>query len=102
MHIPITSPSDLGLVIRATRKSLNLRVDDLAGFAGVGPVFAMDVEHGKPTVQFGRVMRLLEQLGIRLTVDMPDAAAPGLEALREHGLRPRAKRTRRSSPDDAS
>lgn len=91
MHVPIRSADDLGLVVRATRKARQLRVDDLAAFAGVGPVFAMDVEHGKATVQFGRVLRLLEQLGLRLSVDMPDDAAPKLETLRARGLRPRKK-----------
>jgi hypothetical protein len=68
----------------------------MAAFADVGPVFALDVEHGKPTVQFGRVLRLLEQIGLHLTVDVPDGVLPMLEALRARGLRPRKKRARAS------
>jgi len=35
-------------------------------------VFLRDVECGKPTVQLGRVLRLLQELGIRITLDIPD------------------------------
>ena len=94
MRIPITNPKELGLVVRATRKTQNLRLDDAAAFANVGPVFAMDVEYGKPTVQFGRVLRLLEQLGLKLTVDVPDGVMPTLEALRARGLRQRKTRAK--------
>ncbi|HEY7377870.1 MAG TPA: hypothetical protein VH542_04210 [Steroidobacteraceae bacterium] len=91
MQITIKDSRDLGLVVRATRKTQGLRIDDLAAFAGVGPVFAIDVEHGKPTLQFGRLLRVLEQLGLRLTVELPDSAGPALEALRSQGLRRRKK-----------
>ena len=73
MRIPISNTADLGHVIRAARKAQGLRLDDAAAFAGVGTVFAGDVERGKPTVQLGRVLRLLEQLGLRLIIDAPDA-----------------------------
>ena len=32
--------------------------------AGVGPVFVREVERGKETVQLGRVLKLLSELGI--------------------------------------
>src|SRR5580765_884710 len=46
MLVPITSIADLGLAIRATRHTQNLRLDDVAGAAGVSHVVAIDVEHG--------------------------------------------------------
>lgn len=98
MLVQINKPEDLGLAIRATRKVQKLRLDDTAAFAGVGPVFAMDVEHGKPTVQLGRVLRLLEQLGLQLKVDMPDVAVAMFETLRARGLRPRKKRASAPRP----
>jgi transcriptional regulator with XRE-family HTH domain len=83
---------ELGLVIRAVRRAQGLRLDDAAAFAGVGPVFAGDVEHGKETVQLGRVLKLLAQLGLEVVIDAPDAAAGELAALRARGLRERKKR----------
>ena len=98
MRIVITIPADLGLLVRATRKAQGLRLDDIAAFAGVGPVFAGDVEHGKETVQLGRVLKLMQQLGLKVVVDVPDAVAPTLESLRARGLRERKKR-RKPAPD---
>jgi transcriptional regulator with XRE-family HTH domain len=92
MKIKITTPAELGLVIRAARRAQGLRLDDAAAFAGVGPVFAGDVEHGKETVQLGRVLKLLAQLGLEVVIDAPDAAAGELAALRARGLRERKKR----------
>ncbi len=92
MKITIQSLADLGVLVRATRKSHNLRLDDVAGGANLGPVFVGDVEHGKETVQFGRVLRLLDELGIALTADFPDAASAELEKLKAKGIKPRTSR----------
>jgi len=50
MKFPVKSAADLGLLVRATRKSNHLRLDDVAGSAQLGAVFVGDVEHGKATV----------------------------------------------------
>lgn len=92
MKVKIATPAELGLVIRAARRAQGLRLDDAAAFAGVGPVFTGDVEHGKETVQLGRVLRLLKQLGLEIVIEAPDAAAGELAALRSRGLRERKKR----------
>ncbi|MBS0349088.1 MAG: helix-turn-helix transcriptional regulator [Proteobacteria bacterium] len=98
MRVPIHTVSDLGLALRATRKAQGVRGDDLAGAAGVGHVFLIDVEHGKDTVQLGRVLRLLDEAGLRLTVDVPTEAEPVLATLRSNGLL-RAKRSQRVLAD---
>lgn len=95
MQIPINSPQDLGLVIRATRRAQKVRLDDLSGCAGVGHVFTRDAEHGKETIQLGRVMRLLDELGIRLLVDMPNEANGEFARLQQTGLRPTKRSARR-------
>lgn len=92
MLIDIPSPQALGLLIRATRKTQKLRMDDLAGSASVGPVFVREVERGKETVQLGRVMQLLSELGITLKADLPDDALPALEGLRQTGVKPLKRR----------
>ena len=93
------SPQELGLLIRATRKSQKIRLDDLAGSARVGHVFAREVERGKPTVQLGRVMRLLAELGIELKADVPSDVMQEIARLEAAGvkpLRPRRGAKRRS------
>ena len=95
MQIPISNAHDLGLVVRASRKAQGLRLDDAAAFAGVGPVFAGDVERGKPTVQLGLVLRLLEQLGLKVIIDAPDATEAVLATLQARDPRERRKRSRK-------
>ena len=81
MKHTIQSTEELGLVIRAVRKSTQVRQDDLASVVGVSRQFTVDVEKGKPTVQLARVLRLLKELGIELSVDIPAAASKELELL---------------------
>lgn len=81
MKHPIQSSEELGRVIRAVRKSVQVRQDDLAAMVGVSRQFTVDVEKGKPTVQLARVLRLLKELGIELSVDIPSAASEELERL---------------------
>jgi hypothetical protein len=102
MQITIKNPQELGLAIRATRRTQKVRLDDLSGSAGVGHVFTREVEHGKETVQLGRVMQLLEELGIKLLVDVPDEAMTELNRLRETGLRPLKPRASRAPTQDGS
>ncbi len=92
MLIPINRPQDLGLALRAVRKDQRIRMDDLAGSAGVGHVFVREVERGKETVQLGRVLRLLAELGLRLQVDLPARAMPAFEKLQRSGVKPLKRR----------
>ena len=87
MRIPIRSPADLGLAIRAVRRSSRVRIDDLAATAGVSKQFTSDVEHGKPTAQFGLVLKLLAELGVPLEVDIPQEAARAIATLRSAASR---------------
>lgn len=85
MQVTIQSVADLGLALRAARKSTKVRLDDLADMAGVSKQFVSDVEYGKPTVQLGLVLKLLSEVGLPLTLDIPDAAEPVLHTLRTKG-----------------
>lgn len=99
MRIPIQSVADLGLALRAVRRQSRVRIDDLAATAGVSKQFTQDVEHGKPTVQFGRVLKVLAELGVPLELDIPDEAAHALATLRT-AVSARANDQRRTgSPD---
>ena len=64
MDTRIKNAEDLGRVVRETRKAQKLSQDDLAGMAGTGRRFIVDLEKGKKTVQFGKVLRVLATLGV--------------------------------------
>jgi transcriptional regulator with XRE-family HTH domain len=100
MELPIKTPQELGMLVRATRKLQKIRMDDVAGSAGVGPVFVRDVERGKSTVQLGRVMKLLAELGIELRADVPEDVIPAFEQLKKVGVKPLKPRrfTKQGSP----
>ncbi|WP_328797787.1 transcriptional regulator [Marinobacter mangrovi] len=85
MKVNISSVKEAGMLVRAVRKSERVRMDDLAGAAGVGYVFVSDAERGKETIQFGRFLRLLDELGIRMEFDVPESAMPIYRKLQEKG-----------------
>ena len=82
MQIPINSVADLGLAIRAVRRSSKLRLDDMAATAGVSKQFASDVELGKDTVRMGLVFKLLGEMGLKLSVDISEHSGAELTLLR--------------------
>lgn len=63
--------TDIGRCVRAVRKAQGLRQDDLAAMIGASHVFLGDLERGKGTVQLGRVLDVLRELGIGLQLDLP-------------------------------
>lgn len=67
---------EIGNIIRTTRKAQGLRQDELAGAAGVGLRFVVDLEAGKPTVQLGKALQVLQALGCALEIRPPKASEP--------------------------
>ena len=67
----ILTPQDIGAIVRQARKSSGLRQDELAGAAGVGLRFIVDLEAGKPTAQIGKALQVLATLGCSLTITSP-------------------------------
>lgn len=68
----VKDSADIGTLVRSTRKEQNLRQDELAGVAGVGLRFIVDLEAGKSTAQIGKVLHVLQTLGCSV-----DILAPG-------------------------
>ena len=66
----ITSPGDLGKIIREARKSQELTQLDLADVAGVGITFVSQLERGKVTVELGRTIKVLTALGIDIYTEV--------------------------------
>jgi len=75
MQVPIKSAAALGKVIRASRKAQKIRQDDAAGSMGVSENFLGKVERGSKSVQWGKLFQVLEGLGVRVIVDVPEIVA---------------------------
>lgn len=71
--VVVKNPAQLGQLVRATRKHQGLRQDEVGRLSHS---FIGEVEMGKPTAQFGKVMQTLRELGIKLHVELP----PGVDA----------------------
>ena len=59
---------EIGAEIRRMRKEAGLRQDQLAGVAGVGVRFLVQLEHGVETSQIGKVFKVLAALGCEVLV----------------------------------
>lgn len=79
MKFIIDSPETLGRLIRASRKALDLRQDDAAGSIGVSENFLGKVERGGETVQWGKLFQVMKELGLSLSVEVPEAFAQDTE-----------------------
>lgn len=79
----IHSAQDLGFALRAVRKSAKVRLDDLSQTVHVSKQTTTNVEQGKPTVQLGKVLRLLKEMGLTLSVELPESALPALRRVQQ-------------------
>lgn len=59
---------DIGLLVRKKRKELKLTQIQLAQLSNVGTRFLSDLENGKPTCEVEKTLKVLSNLGIKLTV----------------------------------
>lgn len=64
-------PEDIGKIIRDTRKVLGVTQKDLALTSGTGLRFIIELEKGKPTCQIGKVLTVIQTLGIKLKLTPP-------------------------------
>lgn len=62
----IQSIAELGKIVRRRRKQMGISQADLSGMTGLGNRFIVDLEKGKPTIQFEKVLLILSLLGIDL------------------------------------
>jgi HTH-type transcriptional regulator/antitoxin HipB len=71
----LRAPIDLGFAIRDRRRHLRLRQEELAARVGVSRKWIIDVEKGKPRAEIGLLLRTLDALGLRLSLDSDDSSA---------------------------
>lgn len=84
MKIPIHNAAAIGKVVRASRKAQKVRQDDVAGSIGVSENFLGKIERGNDSVQWGKLFQVLDGLGIRVIVDVPDSVASYLDDPTNH------------------
>lgn len=68
------TPRDIGKLVRETRKGLGVTQKALALTSGTGLRFIIELERGKETAEIGKVLTILQTLGIQLTLTPPQAA----------------------------
>ena len=78
MKIPISNATSVGEIVRASRKAQKIRQDDAAGSIGVSENFLGKIERGSDSMQWGKLFQVLEGLGVRVYLDVPDSVAPYL------------------------
>jgi transcriptional regulator with XRE-family HTH domain len=75
MKIAIDNAASIGKVVRASRKVQKIRQDDAAGSIGVSENFLGKIERGGESVQWGKLFQVLEGLGVRVLLDVPESVA---------------------------
>jgi HTH-type transcriptional regulator/antitoxin HipB len=65
----IKDTKNLGKAIRHQRKSIGLSQTNAAGLCGVGERFLSELERGKPTAELGKVLQVLNRLGLRIVLE---------------------------------
>ena len=68
----IYSASSLGDAIRHYRISAGLTQEQLAELTGIQRSYLSELEGGKETEQLKRTLRVLRQLGVRMTLEKAD------------------------------
>ena len=61
----------IGEMIKAARKSMGVTQRALAMTSGTGLRFIIELEKGKPTCQFGKVLTVINTLGISVDLTLP-------------------------------
>ena len=68
------SMAELGKMIQRTRKGQGLRLVDAAGLCGVSVRFLSELENGRESCSFGRVLDVCHTLGIELLAARRDGS----------------------------
>lgn len=72
----VRSIRDLAAAVRGRRKDLGMTQAELARRARVSRKWIYEFEAGKPTAEFGLLLRVLDELGLALELGAP-SKAPG-------------------------
>lgn len=64
----ISSAEEIGALVRKYRKQNGWRIEDVSGIANVGARFISEFERGKETAELGKVLKVLEVLGLEVVI----------------------------------
>ena len=67
----IQNAAELGRKVRELRRAQKITQAQLAGLANTGIRFISDLENGKETCHIGKVLRVLETLGVDMLIRNP-------------------------------
>jgi transcriptional regulator with XRE-family HTH domain len=81
----VTSPVDLGRILRASRKAGGLTLEQAAAGLGIAKQTLQDLERGTGTVGLAIALRVAAELGVTLFT-----APPGLKGQVRHWLQERS------------
>jgi HTH-type transcriptional regulator/antitoxin HipB len=65
----VENTEKLGQLIRTRRKQLGVTQKELAMTCGTGLRFIVDLEKGKPSCQSGKMLQVVQVLGLTLRLD---------------------------------
>ena len=68
----ITTMLEVAEIVRKTRKSQKISQTILSQASTVGLRFVGDIERGKPSVQFDKLLSVLTSLGIAVKFELPE------------------------------
>lgn len=68
MKEKVTSPADIGQMVRDKRKADGLTLADAAALCNVGYRFFSDLENGKTTAHIGKVLQVLNGMGLEVRI----------------------------------
>lgn len=68
----ITNMDEVAAIVRRTRKSQKISQTILSQASNVGLRFVGDIERGKPSVQFDKLLSVLTSLGIAVKLELPE------------------------------
>lgn len=73
----VVSTELLGRLVRQRRKKSGVTLAQAAGLSDVGVRFLHELEHGKRTASLGKVLQVLDRLGLEVWVVPRGAPPPG-------------------------
>lgn len=69
--LEVRKMEDVAEIVRRTRKAQKISQTVLSQASNVGLRFVGDIERGKPTIQFDKLMAVLTSLGIAVKMELP-------------------------------
>jgi HTH-type transcriptional regulator / antitoxin HipB len=76
VYIMRLTPEKLGGFVKTARQQMGVTQRSLALTSGTGLRFIIELEKGKPTCQLGKVLAVINTLGIDIALRWPDAGKP--------------------------